>query len=73
MAEAAEQTTLRRLNLNKIFLKCSELKEHVKGVETFQVAFIQASAGKKRTLSSSLYWLFQTLIQFMQVKKTIYF
>lgn len=55
MAEAAEQTTLRRLNLNKIFLKCSELKEHVKGVETFQVAFIQASAGKKRTLSSSLY------------------
>lgn len=44
--EAVEQMTLRRLNLNKILLKCSETKERVKGIKIFQVAFIQASAEK---------------------------
>lgn len=44
--EAVEQTTFRRLSFNKILLKYSELKEHVKGVEILQVVFIQASAEK---------------------------
>lgn len=53
-AEAVEQITLRRLNLNKILLKCSESKEGAKGVETLQVASIQDSAGKKPIFEFSL-------------------